>query len=160
MRWKKNNDIQWTKKQNGLEQPKMKNPPPSKESHPVTDPLGMAVNKQQTSILPPNLNTLIILNIISLSFIKNGKSTWNSTNKKQNGLKQSNTEKNHPPSPVLRFNTLCIYMKQIWYENRYKSSSREERRHGTTLSIKTRHKSSSSWVETRKQQTNSVGSAA
>ena len=69
-------------------------------------------------------------------------------------------KKNHPPSPVLGFNTLCIYMLQIWYENRYKSSSREERRHGTTLLIKTRHKSSSSGVETRKQQTNLVGSAA
>ena len=39
---------------------KIIHPPPSEESHPVTDPLGKKYKKQETSLSLPNLNTIII----------------------------------------------------------------------------------------------------
>ena len=38
----------------------MIHPPPSEESHPVTDPLGKTVDETADSLSLPNLNTIII----------------------------------------------------------------------------------------------------
>ena len=58
----KSNEFQWTKNKMDLNNQKWKiiHPHPSKELHPVTDPLGKTVEETGDSLSLPNLNTIII----------------------------------------------------------------------------------------------------
>ena len=63
MSWKKYNEFQLTKNKMDLNTRKLKiiHPPPSEESHPVTDHLERhAVDETGDSLSLPNLNTIII----------------------------------------------------------------------------------------------------
>ena len=63
--WKKYNKFQLTKNKMDFNTRKRKiiHPPPSEESHPVTDPLEKTVDETENSLLLPNLNTIIIKKI-------------------------------------------------------------------------------------------------
>ena len=60
--WEKYNEFQLTKNKMELNNWKWKTiyPPPSEESHPVTDPFGNTVEETGDSLSLPNLNTIII----------------------------------------------------------------------------------------------------
>ena len=72
----KYNEFQLTKNKMDSNNRKLKiiHPPPSEESHPVTDPMGKDSRRNETSLSLPNLNTIII-NKIWKYFTRNGKST-------------------------------------------------------------------------------------
>ena len=59
--WKKYNEFQLTKNKMDLNTRKWKiiHPPPSEESHPVTDPLGKTADETGDSLSLPNLNTIM-----------------------------------------------------------------------------------------------------
>ena len=82
---------------------KIIHPPPSEESHPVTDPLRKTVDETGDSLSLPNLCTKII-NKIWYYFIRNMKK-YNEIRLTKNKM-NLNIRKmtNHPPSPVIIFN--------------------------------------------------------